>query len=236
MAVFAGFSPEALKFLKALKKNNKREWFQPRKEEYERLWRNPMIELVTALQEEVSKFAPEYTHQEPAKCVMRVYRDTRFSKDKTPYKTHVAAALRRHGLSKEVGGFYFHIAEEGMLIAGGVYGPMPEELRALREYLGEHHQQFLKMLSNAKFKTLIGEVQGEALTRVPKGFDAAHPAVDLLRRKQLYFSANLGSEMVTTPAIYTELLKRIKVMAPAIEFLNQPLLGLAKSNRFLSDF
>ena len=169
---------------------------------------------------------------------MRIYRDTRFSKDKTPYKTHVAASLRRSGLPKEVGGFYFHIGEEGLFIAGGVYGPQPEELRALREYLAEHHQEFTKLTGNAKFKSQIGELQGEILNRVPKGFDAAHPAADLLRRKQFYFSTTLSTEIVTTPAVYPELLKRLKTMAPAVEFLNQPLLGLAKGKdaRFLSDF
>jgi uncharacterized protein (TIGR02453 family) len=238
MAGFEGFSKDALKFLKALKKNNTREWFQPRKEEYERLWRTPMIELVAALQAELMKFAPEHV-QDPAKAVLRVYRDTRFSNNKTPYKTYVAAALRRSGLSKDGSGvFYFHIDESGLFIAGGVYAPMPDELRAIREYLAEHYEQFFKMTGVAKFKSLAGELHGETLTRVPKGFDAEHPAADLLRRKQFYFDVQLGLEVVTTPAIYTELVKRFKAMAPAVDFLNIPLKGMvkAKDSRFLSDF
>jgi uncharacterized protein (TIGR02453 family) len=238
MAGFPGFTPDAMKFLKALKKNNKREWFQPRKEEYERLWRTPMIEMIAALQAEALKFAPEYAHQDPAKSVMRVYRDTRFSKDKTPYKTHVAAGLRRTGLDKEGGGFYFHIGEEGMLIAGGVYAPMPEELRAIREHLAANHEHWRKMVGAAKFRVLAGELRGEALTKVPKGFDPDHPAADLLKQKQFYFSVTLGTGLVTTPAAYTELVKRFKAMAPAVEFLNAPLMGLVKSkdSRFLNDF
>jgi uncharacterized protein (TIGR02453 family) len=238
MAGFPGFTPEALKFMKALKKNNKREWFQPRKEEYERLWRAPMIELIAALQTEAVKFAPDYAHQDPAKSVMRVYRDTRFSKDKTPYKTHVAAGLRRSGLDKDGGGFYFHIGEEGLLIAGGVYAPMPDELRAIREHLAAHHEQWRKLVSAVKFKTLVGELQGEELTRVPKGFAPEHPAAHLLRKKQFYFSVTLASDLVTTPAAYTELVKRFKAMAPAVEFLNTPLIGLVKGkdSRFLNDF
>jgi uncharacterized protein (TIGR02453 family) len=237
MAGFAGFSNDGLKFLKALKKNNRREWFQPRKEEYERLWRTPMIELVTALQAEAIKFAPGHV-QDPAKAVLRIYRDTRFSKNKTPYKTYVAAALRSTGLSKDGSGvFYFHIDETGLFIAGGVYAPMPDELRALREYLAEHYEQFRKLTGAAKFKSLAGELHGEQLTRVPKGFDPEHPAADLLRRKQFYFDVQLGPEVVTSPAIYTELVKRFKAMAPVVEFLNTPLRGLlkAKDSRFLSD-
>jgi uncharacterized protein (TIGR02453 family) len=238
MAGFPGFSPEALKFLKALKKNNQREWFQPRKEEYERLWRMPMIELVTALHSDMMKFAPEYV-QEPTKAVMRIYRDTRFSKNKTPYKTYVAAALRRSGLSKDGSGtFYFHVDEKGLLIAAGVYAPAPDELRAIREHLAQNYLPFEKMLKAAKTKALTGDLQGNSLTRVPKGFDASHPAADLLRRKQFYFLVTLPIEMVTTPAVYPELLKRIKAMTPAVDFLNTPLLGMAKSkdSRFLSDF
>ena len=236
MAGFAGFSPEALKFLKALKKNNDREWFQPRKEEYERLWRAPMIELVTALQADVLKFAPDYVHDEPSKAVFRIYRDTRFSKNKTPYKTHVAASLRRQGLAKDGGGFYFHVEEKGVTVAGGVYAPMPHELRAIREHLAEHHEQFQKLLK--KNKSLTGELLGETLTRVPKGFDPEHPAADLLRRKQFYFDFTVGPEIITTSALYTELLKRFKAMAPVVEFLNAPILGLVKGkdSRFLSDF
>jgi uncharacterized protein (TIGR02453 family) len=237
MAGFAGFSPDALKFLKALKKNNEREWFQPRKEEYERLWRAPMIELVSALQTDMMKFAPEHV-QDPAKAVFRIYRDTRFSKNKTPYKTHVAASLRRNGLSKDGGGFYFHIEEKGVVFAAGVYAPMPDELRAIRTHLAEHYEEFDKMLKAAKLKSLVGELHGETLTRVPKGFDAEHPAADLVRRKQFYFDVALGAELATTPAMYRELLKRIQVTAPVVEFLNAPLLGLAKGKdtRYLSDF
>jgi uncharacterized protein (TIGR02453 family) len=238
MAAFAGFSPDAMKFLKALKKNNQREWFQPRKEEYESLWRKPMIELVAVLQAEMTKFAPQYVQQDPAKAVMRVYRDTRFSKNKTPYKTYVAAGLRRNGTSKEGGGFYFHIDEKELLIAAGVYSPMPDELREIRRYLGENHESFRKITGTAKFRVLAGELQGEALQKVPKGFEAEHPAAELLKKKQFYFQVTQDSSIATTAELPGELLRRIKLMAPAVEFLNQPLLGMVKGkeSRFLSDF
>jgi uncharacterized protein (TIGR02453 family) len=238
MAGFAGFSPQALKFLKALKKNNEREWFQPRKDEYERECRLPMIQLVTALHGAMAGFAPEYV-QDPAKAVMRIYRDTRFSKNKTPYKTYVAAALRRRGLSKDGSGcFYFHFDEKELLIAAGVYAPMPDELRAIREHLSGRHAEFKKLANAPKLKTLLGELQGQSLTRVPKGFDCEHPAVDLLRRKQFFFHITLEPQVLTSAALYPELLKRIKAVTPVLDFLNQPLLGLAKGNnnaRFLSD-
>jgi uncharacterized protein (TIGR02453 family) len=235
MAGFPGFSPDALKFLKALKKNNNREWFQPRKEEYERLWRDPMIALVTAVSAEVSKFAPELAALDPAKAVMRIYRDTRFSKDKTPYKTHVAASIG-HGAG--IGGLYFHADEKGLLIAGGIYAPSPEELRAVREYLSQNYEAFRKLIGAAKFKSLLGELQGETLVKAPKGFDPEHPAADLLRRKQFYFTTTLAPELLTARTLSPEMVKHLKVLAPAVQFLNVPLKGLvkAKESRFMSDF
>ncbi len=108
--------------------------------------------------------------QDPAKAVLRVYRDTRFSNNKTPYKTYVAAALRRTGLSKDGSGvFYFHLDESGLFIAGGVYAPMPDELRAIREYLAEHYEAFFKMTSAAKFKSLAGELHGGTLDARAEG-------------------------------------------------------------------
>jgi uncharacterized protein (TIGR02453 family) len=238
MANFAGFSPDAMKFLKALKKNNDREWFQPRKETYEKEWRKPMIAMVEALQKDMLKFAPDYL-QDPAKAVMRIYRDVRFSKNKAPYKTYVGAALRRNGLSKDgSSSFYFHIDEKGLLIACGVYMPDPHELRAIREYLAEHHQEFRRILAAPKLKAMMGELYGETLARIPKGFDAEHPAADLVKRKQFYLYTTLSPQLITTPEVYTELLKRIKITTPFVDFLNRPLLGMvkAKDGRFMSDF
>lgn len=238
MAGFAGFSPEAMKFLKALKKNNEREWFQPRKETYEKLWRTPMIALVEELQKEMLSFAPDYI-QDPAKSVMRIYRDTRFSKNKTPYKTYVAAAFRRNGLSKDgSAAFYFHFEEKGLLIAAGIYMPMPDELRAVRQFLTEHYLEFQKLTNARKLRSLLGELHGDATIRVPKGFDPEHPAADLTKRKQFYFDLTLEPAVITTPDAYTELLKRLKAAIPVMDFLNRPLLGLikAKDGRYLSDF
>src|SRR5215831_18942947 len=118
---FPGFSPDALTFLRALKRNNKREWFQPRKEKYESLIKEPMLELIGCLNEEFARFAPHYITA-PHKAVYRIYRDTRFSKDKTPYKTHISAIFPRSNAIKREGAvFYFHFTEKELLIFGGIY-------------------------------------------------------------------------------------------------------------------
>src|SRR3954469_17099222 len=103
---FQGFTPGAIAFLRDLKKNNDREWFTPRKSVYEEQLRLPMIGMVRAVHGEMLRFAPEYVGA-PAKCGFRIYRDTRFAKDKTPYKTHIAASFGRNGLEKNRGGMYY---------------------------------------------------------------------------------------------------------------------------------
>src|SRR6266566_2884457 len=118
---FAGFPRAAMEFFKGLERNNRREWFQPRKQIYDEQVKAPMAELIRALTAEMMRFAPDYV-TEPEKAIYRIYRDTRFSKDKTPYKTHVAAIFPRSGLGKHEGaGYYVHIAPAEVLIGGGLY-------------------------------------------------------------------------------------------------------------------
>jgi uncharacterized protein (TIGR02453 family) len=216
------FPPEALKFFRSLARNNDRDWFQPRKEIYESQVRAPMIRMVEQVNTELAKFAPHYIN-DPKKAVYRIYRDTRFSSDKTPYKTHVAAIFPRRGSeSKHAGpGLYFSVSHTGVEIAGGVYMPQPEDLLKIRTWLAENHQSFRKMARGPA--KLMGELRGGALTRVPKGFAADHPAADLLKMKQWYFGAELGPELATTPKLLPEVIKRFKAMIPVLEELAKPL-------------
>ncbi|MDQ6678376.1 MAG: DUF2461 domain-containing protein [Acidobacteriota bacterium] len=229
-AGFAGFRPEAMKFLRGLKKNNDREWFQPRKELFENELKAPMIELVAALQREIEATAPEYT-QDPAKGVYRIYRDTRFSKNKTPYKTHLSACLKQRDLGREGSAvFYFHVSPDEIVIAAGNYMPGANELRSLRNHMSEHYAEFAKLARAPKLRAALGELKGEQLTRVPKGFDPEHPAADLLRRKQLYFERDLPPALATGPELHKELSQALKAAIPVLKFLNAPLAGLAKAD------
>jgi uncharacterized protein (TIGR02453 family) len=219
---FSGFSPEALSFLRALKRNNRREWFQPRKEKYDALIRTPMLELVGALNEEFARFAPEYIAP-PQKALYRIYRDTRFSKDKTPYKTHISAIFPRHTARKREGSvFYFHWTEKEILVFGGVWGPEREELLAYRTLLQEYYEEFQQILADKKLKRVLGGLQGGQLTRVPKGFPADHPAEHLLRHHQWYLESTLDIKLLTSPKLVPEIAKRFELMAPFVEFLNRP--------------
>src|SRR6516225_335862 len=134
-STFPGFSPDALTFLRGLKRNNRREWFQPRKERYEALIKAPMLELIGCLNAEFARFAPDYVTP-PEKAAYRIYRDTRFSPDKTPYKTHISAIFpRRSAIKREGAVFYLHFTEKDVLAFGGVYSPERDELLAYRGLL-----------------------------------------------------------------------------------------------------
>jgi uncharacterized protein (TIGR02453 family) len=219
------FPPEAIKFFKSLAKNNTRDWFKPRKEIFETKVKQPMLEFVESINAELLKFAPEHI-TEPKKAVYRIYRDTRFSKDKTPYKTHLAAIFPRRGLGRDAAaGFYFHVSAKEVGIACGAYAPGPEQLLKIRQFIAGNHNLFRKSIK------LMGPVQGTKLQRVPKGFDGEHPAADLIKMKQWYWWVALDPALVTSPKLKSEIAKRFRAAAPMVELLNKPLLGKAKAER-----
>jgi uncharacterized protein (TIGR02453 family) len=232
---FPGFPAAGIAFLRDLKKHNDREWFTPRKPIFEEQVRRPMIDLVTAIHREMQRFAPQYAG-EPSKCVYRIYRDTRFSKDKTPYKTYISALLLRNGFDKYAGSaaYYFAISPENIEIAGGLYTPDRDVLLTVRQHLADHHKELRTILNKPKVKKLCGELQGESLSRAPKGFDPDHPAADLIRRKYFLLDTKIDPKIATTPKLLGELVARMEAMLPFLEFLNAPLLA-RKTKRKRSD-
>ena len=226
---FAGFSEEAFQFFRGLRKNNTREWFQPRKEVFDVKVRAVMEDLVGLVNHELGKFAPAHI-AEPKKAVYRIYRDTRFSNDKTPYKTHIAANFPRVGMEKHAAaGFYCSVSDQEIEIGGGVYMPDKDGLRAIREHIADSTARFKKIVTEKKLVSAMGPLQGEALTRVPKGFDAEHEAAEFLRMKQWMFFKTLdGAEWMKSPGLAKEVAGRFKLVAPLVEFLNEPLVKAAK--------
>jgi uncharacterized protein (TIGR02453 family) len=232
---FRGFPPEALAFFRGLARHNTREWFQPRKQIYEDQVKAPMVELVIELDRAMLDFAPDYV-TDPHKAIYRIYRDTRFSPDKTPYKTHIAAIFARRGMEKHgAGGYYFSISHAEVEVGGGIYMPPPEGLLAVRTHIAQHHADFRRIAASSAIERLFGAVQGEQLARVPKGFCAEHPAADLLRFKQYLLFTKLEPTVVTTPKLFTELEKRFRALAPFLDFLNAPRLAVKRRAPLLSD-
>jgi uncharacterized protein (TIGR02453 family) len=230
------FTEQALKFLRGLKRNNNREWFEPRKSTYETALKAPMLALLAAINDAMIEFAPDNV-QAPQKAMMRIYRDVRFSADKTPYKPRVAAWWSRAGLEKTSGaGFYFSLNPTEVTIAAGSYMPEREQLLAIRRHLSEsggaQHKQLRALLAGKKLKTRFTELEGHRLTRPPKGFDPSDPAMDLLLCRQWGISARLPAETATTPALLKEIVDRFRLAAPIVALLNQPLAGKPKKPLF----
>jgi len=221
---FKGFPAEGVAFLRDLKKNNNREWFTPRLESYKELVRGPMLELVQALHAAMLRFAPAYVG-EPAKCLYRVYRDTRFSKDKTPYKTRADALFWRNNLEKNSGGgFYIAISPEEVGVGGGLYMASPASLLAIRQHIAANTAAFRSTFESKTVSRLMGELKGELTTRVPRGFPSDHKAADLLKRKNFVLYAKLPLDIITTPRLFRDIVTRVEAMTPFVEFLNKPLL------------
>ncbi|WP_213805188.1 DUF2461 domain-containing protein [Granulicella sp. dw_53] len=226
------FSDKSLKFLRGLKRNNDREWFEPRKPIYEAELKAPMLSVIDAINQAMLDFAPENVHP-PQKCMMRIYRDVRFSADKSPYKSRVSAWWARAGLEKTSGGgFYFSLSTTDVTIAAGVYMPEREQLLAIRRYLVDHHQELRALLAGKKLRAKLQEFEGLRLTRPPKGFNPDDPAMDLLLCRQWGIAATLPVETATSPALVKEIVARFRLAAPVVALLNRPLLGKPKQPLF----
>ena len=217
---FPGFPPEALQFFRGLARNNKREWFLSRKPLFEERVKEPMRQLVDALNLALHDFAPEY-ETDPDKAIFRIYRDIRFSKDKKPYKEQIAATFRRRGAPHHQGGYYFAISHKAVAVGGGVYLPEPALLLAIRQRIAERHEEFRRILAARPVRKLLGNLQGEQLSRVPRGFAANHPAADLLRFKYYILYKELPASLATSPALYKAIAERFRVMLPFMHFITE---------------
>lgn len=217
------FRPEALKFLRDLKRHNDRDWFTPRKAVYEAELKEPMLAVIRKITEAMLEFAPH--HVRPAeKSLFRIYRDTRFSADKTPYKTHVAAWWSHQGLEKTSGaGYYFHVSAQEVIIAAGAYMPEKDQLAAIRHWLLEHHAAFRKLLGKPAVRRVFTEFEGNALTRPPKGFPAEHPAMDLIRCRQWGLAATLPAAAALKPDLAATVIRYFRIAAPVVDALNEPI-------------
>jgi uncharacterized protein (TIGR02453 family) len=225
------FSAEALKFLRNLARHNDREWFTPRKAEFEELLRQPMLAVVRKITDAMLDFAPN--HVRPAeKSLFRIYRDTRFSNDKRPYKTHVAAWWTHTGLDKTSGaGFYFHVSPKEVVVAAGAYMPEKEQLAAIRHWLLDNQAEFRKLLARPTIKKTFAEFEGNALTRPPKGFPAEHPGMDLIRCRQWGLSATLPAETALDPRLASTVVRYFKLAAPVVDALNTPIADALKPKK-----
>src|SRR3989441_5175776 len=157
------FTPAALKFLRALKRNNRREWFNAHRDDYEAHVRKPMTDIVERLAIDLRGFAPEIVAS-PKLSMYRIHRDTRFSENKAPYKTHVAAVFPTRGLPKHEGaGLYFHVSPDEVWVGGGMYAPQTPQLLAVREHIAANLRRLRALVESPTFRRTVGELDRERL-------------------------------------------------------------------------
>jgi uncharacterized protein (TIGR02453 family) len=225
------FREAGLRFLRGLRRNNRREWFEARKPEFERELKQPMLALIETVNAAMEGFAPAHVRP-PQKCMMRIYRDVRFSSDKRPYKSHVSAWWSREGLEKTSGaGYYIHISPDEVLIAAGVYMPEREQLLAIREYLLLHHAEVRQMLMDRKLKRVMDSFTGTPLSRPPKGFPKGHPAMDLLLCRQWGVEGKMAPVAALQKDFADQVIRRFRLATPLVSALNTPLLMRIQKKR-----
>jgi uncharacterized protein (TIGR02453 family) len=218
---FTGFTPEAIAFLADLAENNERSWFNPRKADYERLLKRPLEALCAALGE---RFAARGIPliADPARSPFRIYRDVRFSKDKSPYKTNVGASFPyAAGPDVERGGVggYFHLQPGEIFMGGGMWHPSPERLAAFRRAVVGDRETVHALLAEPAFRDRFGSLHGDSLKRMPQGYDAADPDAELLKLKDAVFSHRLSDEEAFSPDLPDRLTDDLAAAVPVLRFL-----------------
>jgi len=211
-----------LSFLKAIKSNNNKEWFDANKEKY--LEAKAEYEVfIDSLLKGIHKFDKKISSDLKGKdCTFRIYKDVRFSKDKTPYKSNFGASINPGGKKSLVAGYYLHIEPGASFLAGGVYMPEPEMLNAIRQEIDYNSAAFLKILKSAGFKKYFkGLDEDGKLKTAPKGFEKDHPQVEILKNKHFVVSYPLSDKQLEDKSLESTILSGFKAMHPFLEYLRE---------------
>ena len=217
---FSGFSPNLIGFLEQLEANNDRAWFAEHKPRYEALVLEPALAFISAMAEPLADFAPAFVAR-PKRVggsLMRVYRDTRFSRDKRPYKTNVGIQFR-HELGKDVHapGFYLHIDPHRSFLGAGAWRPASPALGAIRGFISDNPRGWTR--SKGAIETAGFSFTGESLKRPPRGFDPSHPAIEDLKRKDLIAIMDFDHEALYREDIVSFVADSLRATTPLMRFL-----------------
>lgn len=220
-ARYASFKPETIKFLRELKKNNNREWFGDNKPRYEEDVLDVALNFIQSMHDPLQHFAPHFTAipKRMGGSLMRVYRDTRFSKNKAPYKTNIGIQFR-HEQAKDVHapGYYVHIDPDEVFLGVGLWRPEPVALAAIRDRISVKQAEWLRARDDKAFKRHF-HLGGESLTRPPRGFDKEHPLIEDIRRKDFIAAKTMELTEVTHPGFQQKVETAFKAGTPLMQFL-----------------
>jgi len=212
-------APTTFKFLSSLKKNNNKEWFDKHRDQYLSAKEN-MESVVGEVIRAISSFDKPIGGLDPKKCVFRIYKDVRFSKDKTPYKTNLGAGINANGKKAIEPGYYLHIEPGNSFIAGGMWMPPRDELKKIRQEIDYNPKPLKKILANPSFKKYFGGLSPEnKLKTTPKGYDKEHPEIELLRNNSFIVWHKIPDKVITSKGFVKEIAKGAKIMMPFLDYL-----------------
>ncbi len=217
--------PTSVQFLKDLRKNNNKEWFDNNRKQYEQA-KSDFERLTADVLERLGQTDETIAHLQPKDCLFRINRDVRFSKDKSPYKTNMGMSIARGGKKVNFPGYYFHFEPGASFAAGGLWMPMAPELKKVRQEIDYNWEEFKKILESEEFKTVFGDLQksGEtSLSRPPKGYDATHPGIEYLKLKSFIASASVSDADILSTDLASKITAIFQALRPLIDFCNRAL-------------
>ncbi|OIP05343.1 MAG: hypothetical protein AUJ97_01080 [Bacteroidetes bacterium CG2_30_32_10] len=215
-------SKAILSFLEQLTQNNNKEWFQENKATYEKL-RQEFIDFINKLIPAIAEFDNNIKHISAKDCLFRIYRDVRFSKDKTPYKNNFGAYIAANGKNSRSAGYYFHIEPAGSMLAGGIYLPPPDVLKLVRSEIYYNMVAYKKIINDKLFLKQFGSVEGEKLVHAPKDFPKDFADIDILKYKSYTIIHKLSNIQVLSTNLFEETINIFKAMHPINSFFNKAL-------------
>jgi len=211
---------EILEFLKDLEANNSRDWFEQNRHRYEQT-RAQFITFTGMMINEIRKFDDELPLLNPKDCVFRIFRDVRFSNDKSPYKTNYGSYMARGGFKAGFAGYYFHISPGECFQSGGVYMPSPEHLHAIREEIYYRPEDYLRIVKDDNFSRMYTDEYFNSLKTAPKGYPKDWEYIELLKPRNYAFGHHIRQEELASPDLLAHLIERFKIISPLNRYLNR---------------
>jgi uncharacterized protein (TIGR02453 family) len=210
-----------IQFLKSLKKNNNKDWFEKNRKQYE-LAKTDYLDFVTKVLQELQNFDKTLLELQPKQCIFRLNRDVRFSKNKDPYKTNFGASFSKGAKKIQSAGYYFHLEPGENFVGGGLWMPMAPDLNKVRQEIDYCFKEFSSILKKPNFKTTYGDMDNSMkLVRPPKGFEIDNPALDYLKLKSFVVTRPMKDIELTDKALIKNVVKDFKSIAPLVHFLNR---------------
>ncbi|MFZ9146901.1 MAG: DUF2461 domain-containing protein, partial [Sediminibacterium sp.] len=210
-----------IQFLKALKKNNNKEWFDKNRKIYEQA-KADYLNFVTIMLNEIQGFDTSLMELQPKQCIFRLNRDVRFSKNKDPYKTNFGASFSKGAKKVQSAGYYFHLEPGENFVGGGLWMPMAPDLNKVRQEIDYCYKEFSSILKKPAFKSTYGDMDNSMkLVRPPKGFDVDNPALEYLKLKSFVVTRSIKDTELTDKQLVKNVVKDFKTIAPLVHFLNR---------------